>query len=238
MSCERYKKAVIEAAASGARAPNGAAGEHINSCTDCREFFAREQALFAAIDTAAQRISNNEMPASLLAGVQAALVRQPARIRRPTLVWAPVAVTLLLVVSLTAWMVRHRSSAPSEIQPIAANNPSPAVTSEPRVRKTPPVSVSRIGHPNRSNASVGDADFRSLVPAGQSAQIDQLIKKIQSGGIRGEVLATKPDQELQIPPIVIPPLTVDVADEESLAQPGASGIVVSEPSLGSNRSTR
>jgi len=76
MSCERYKKALIEAGASGEVWPGDGVGEHLNACTDCRAFFAREQGLFAAIDISAHRVSNITIPPSLVSRLEATLPQQ------------------------------------------------------------------------------------------------------------------------------------------------------------------
>ena len=237
MSCKRYKKALTEAAAVGDRWPIGPAGEHVTSCSPCREFFLKEQALFAAVDTAAQQISKAEVPPSLFAGVHAAIALEPACRRSRTLLWAPVAASILFAVTVTAWIVRNRSSAPSELQTIAAVSVAPTGTSE-TLRESHSTVLSRIKHHKSSNVPFRTADFHPLVPPGQSAQVGRLIDDIRAAAIDASILVTQPNQELQIPPIVILPLTVDVANEESNGQSGISEVSVSEPSLDTNRRTR
>jgi hypothetical protein len=71
MSCENYKDALTEAAASGAT-PQGELRAHLAECASCREAFAQEQSLFAAIDDGLHTSANTEVPPSLLPRVRAA----------------------------------------------------------------------------------------------------------------------------------------------------------------------
>jgi len=70
MPCEHFKEALIEAAATGA-ALRGPFGAHLAECASCREAFAQEQSLFAAIDAGLYTRANVEVPASVLARVRA-----------------------------------------------------------------------------------------------------------------------------------------------------------------------
>jgi len=72
MPCEHYKDALIEAASTGA-APQGELQAHLAECTSCREAFAQEQFVFAAIDSGLHTIANGEVPPSLLPRVRASL---------------------------------------------------------------------------------------------------------------------------------------------------------------------
>lgn len=117
MSCERYKKTLIETAASGSTSPTDAAGEHLSACTACREFLEREQALFAAIDRAAHRISNNEMPRSLLPSLQAALAQQNSGRSFAIPVWAyafAAAAVALIILTVQNWR-QPKTPAPDQI---------------------------------------------------------------------------------------------------------------------------
>lgn len=237
MPCD-YKKTLSEAAARGDASLDEGVRDHLESCTDCQEFFACEQALFATIDTSVQRISNANSPPVLLAKVRAAIALKPTSRSNRAFLWAPVAAAVLLAVSPTAWVVRHYSSGPSEIQPIAAVNVGPAWTAPPG-QDTHPVIISRTNRRKSSNASLRIAVFHPLVSAGQSETINRLVENIRTGEIDGGVLVAQPNQDLQIPPIVIPPLTVaDITDEQSNSRLGISGIPVSQPSLDVDRSTR
>jgi hypothetical protein len=72
MPCEHYKDALIEAVAEGA-GPSGELRAHLAECASCREAFAHEHSLFAAIDSGLHATANSEMPASLLPRVRTVL---------------------------------------------------------------------------------------------------------------------------------------------------------------------
>jgi hypothetical protein len=237
MSCNQYKKDLTEAAAAGHQ-PIGAAGEHLASCAGCREFFARELALFAAIASRLHEHANAKPSPSLLASVRSSMALAPAPKSRPGLFWVPVTASIFLAIAFSAWTIRHTNSGPSETQTLAANSAAPHPTQNTLTPHPQPLSARRTKHHQVSKAAVTKVDFRPLVPAGQPVQIDRLIGEIRSGVIDGEVLITRPKQDLQIPAIVIPPLNPDWADNESRGESGVSGISVSEPSLELDRSTR
>lgn len=69
MPCEHYKDALMEAA--GGAAPQEELREHLAACASCREAFAQEQSLFAAIDSGLHAAANAEVPPSLLPRVRA-----------------------------------------------------------------------------------------------------------------------------------------------------------------------
>lgn len=72
MSCEHYKDALSEAAATGAT-PQGELRAHLESCSSCRAAFVQEESLFTAIDANLHAAANAEVPPSLLPRVRAGL---------------------------------------------------------------------------------------------------------------------------------------------------------------------
>ena len=238
MSCNQYKKALTEVAAAGHASLSDALREHLKSCLGCREFFAREQALFAAIASRVHEHANAQPSPSLLASVRASIALEPAPKSRPALFWIPVTASILLAVAFSAWTIRHRNSSPSEMHALTASSAAARPSQNTLTPLPQPVFVLKTKHRQISKAIVTNADFRALVPAGQPVQIDRLVGKIRSGVVDGKLLIMQPKQDLQIPAIVIPPLNPDLADNESRGQSGVSGISVSEPSLELDRSTR
>jgi hypothetical protein len=72
MPCQHYKDALIEVAASGG-VSSGELRAHLFECASCREAFAEEQSLFAAIDSGLHAEANAEVPPSLIPRVRARL---------------------------------------------------------------------------------------------------------------------------------------------------------------------
>src|SRR5437899_5592584 len=87
MLCEKYKEALIDAAASGAALPN-ALREHVQACEHCAAMLAGEQALFAAVDAGLHKAANAEVPCSFLPNVQAKLATETVPSRNPIPGWA------------------------------------------------------------------------------------------------------------------------------------------------------
>jgi len=98
MSCEEYRPKLIEAAAMPAE--TGAALQtHLADCASCRELFADEQKLYAAIDGELSRVANAEATPSFLPRVRAAIdaERSAARASRSRFVLWPVAAAMAAV---------------------------------------------------------------------------------------------------------------------------------------------
>ena len=72
MPCERYKEALIYAAASGLP-PSREVRLHLEDCSSCTGFFAREQSLLASIDAGIRQMAQAEVPASVVAAFRARL---------------------------------------------------------------------------------------------------------------------------------------------------------------------
>src|SRR6267142_1283250 len=68
MLCDKYKEALIEAAASGAALPGGLR-EHVEVCAICGARLAAERTLFAAIDGGLDKAANAKVRSSFLPNV-------------------------------------------------------------------------------------------------------------------------------------------------------------------------
>ena len=76
MFCNAYNKSLTEAAAVGKElAP--ALQKHLSECEFCRNAFAEEKSLFAAIDSVLHTAANTEVPATLIPRVHVALNNEP-----------------------------------------------------------------------------------------------------------------------------------------------------------------
>jgi hypothetical protein len=75
MLCDKYKKALMEAAAGGAALPS-AASEHVNVCAHCRQEFAAQESLFAVVDEALRTRANPPVGANFDHRVRLALQAQ------------------------------------------------------------------------------------------------------------------------------------------------------------------
>ncbi len=107
MSCKHYKKALIEAAATGAALPF-AFRDHLEACAHCRSMFAAEKLLFSAIDSTIRARANTEMPSSLMSRVQNALSKE-GMTRPKTTSWALAPAGALLAMMAVLLSLRQES---------------------------------------------------------------------------------------------------------------------------------
>lgn len=75
MNCRMVRERIEESLPAELAAPAPEFLAHCERCADCRAFYERERALFAAIDNGMQGIVNEPVPVSLLPRVRAALER-------------------------------------------------------------------------------------------------------------------------------------------------------------------
>jgi hypothetical protein len=149
MSCEHYKDALIETAASGS-APSGALRAHLAECDSCRAAFDEEQSLFAAIDSGLHTTANSEVPPSLLPRVRARLeevgIAPLLRWVQP-FIFSSAGVALAFVIFLMARphhatienVAKQSPAIPTPMVPATNKNPgknSPADTQTTSVRST------------------------------------------------------------------------------------------------------
>jgi hypothetical protein len=99
MLCEKYKEALVEAAASGAALPN-ALREHVQACEHCAAMLAGERALFAAVDAGLHKAANAKVRPSFVPNVQANLATETVPARNPIPAWGLVCATGALALAV------------------------------------------------------------------------------------------------------------------------------------------
>lgn len=222
MSCEEYRKSIIEAAASGEQ-PSNPLRLHLDGCTTCRAAFEGERRLFAAIDTGVRKSVHYEVPASLQAVVRARIAEEAMPRWNWMRTWAAVAASAALIIGiLVARNARHSDAIPNTKPTDVANvvrqqTPIPGSTSlSPRVAAVR-TRKRRGGGFTKSENYVVAGEAQPLVPAGQRQAVDELIAGLQRGEVQGEILVSRTwngqVEDLQIPAIEIRPLSTVSADE-------------------------
>ena len=98
MLCDKYKDALIEAAASGAALPI-ALSEHVETCALCAAKLAGEQTLFAAVDAGLRKAANARVRSSFVAAVKANLATETVPTGKPVPRWALVSATAALALA-------------------------------------------------------------------------------------------------------------------------------------------
>jgi len=99
MPCEKYKEALVEAAASGAALPN-ALREHVQACEHCAAMLAGERALFAAVDVGLHKAANAKVRPSFVPNVQTTLATETVPTRNPIPAWGLVCATGALALAV------------------------------------------------------------------------------------------------------------------------------------------
>lgn len=206
MPCESYREALTEAAATNAEVA-GAARAHLESCADCRAFFAEERTLFSAIDGGLRISANADVPPDLLPRVRARLGAEAAPKRRG--VFAPVmlASTAVLLVGFAFVRVSRHVKQP-RVGPVIQNagDVAPPEVVSPREKSSRKTTATMAMRVTRQHAHATPAEKLEepvvLVPAGQGEAVELLMASLRRGEIKGEVLVEDGnDRDPQLPPI-------------------------------------
>jgi hypothetical protein len=223
MPCEHYKDALIEAAATSA-GPQGELRAHLGECASCRDAFAQEQFLFAAIDSRLHAAVNAEVPPSLLPRVRAALdevaVAHPPQWLQ-SLVLASATVVLAFMVFMIA-RPRHATPTnvarqgpvvgPSPMTPATNVNPGniPAAASETVSTRANPPHMERNStffHP------VASSNPEVLVPPDEREAFARFVVALRGRGEVALALVTPAVQTKEESPS-IEPLQIKLLDEQ------------------------
>jgi hypothetical protein len=99
MLCEKYKEALVEAAASCGALPD-ALREHVQACDHCAAVLTGERALFAAVDAGLHKAANAKVRSSFVPNVQATLATETVPTRNPIPAWGLVCATGALALAV------------------------------------------------------------------------------------------------------------------------------------------
>jgi len=226
MLCERYKKALIETAALGQPAEEFAPAvrEHVSECAACQSLLQAQYQLQSAIGEGLKLRAGVEAPEDLSLRVR----RLTAGERRPrvrVLQWAVAgaAVAMVFLVfmvrdSLRRWNTRN---APGELAVTLSSGPG--IRPVERNRGANRTRVSK--RVRAATTSVVEAEFRPVVSSQQREIVDQLVRSVQRGEFKGEILLSEAQssetKDLQIAPKRLEVLSV--AAEGSAPDTGVSG---------------
>jgi len=136
MLCEKYKEALVEAAASGAALPN-ALREHVQACEYCAAMLTGERALFAAVDAGLHKAANAKVRPSLVPNVKANLATETVPSRNPIPGWALVCAAGALAVAAAFLSVPRGSHDKARTEGISVPSGVPAVAAGVGLRLSP-----------------------------------------------------------------------------------------------------
>lgn len=223
MSCQHYKDALIEAAASGAETQSGLR-THLDACAACHAAFEQEQALFASIEASLHVTANAEVPASLLPRVRARLDDEAAPRRFWGTNWLALASAAVMVVAFFAARALWRSSVtekPVETAVKANGKPLqnqgsgvvPAVESNSASRRQP-VIVKTPSVPERMIRAMSMPEV--LVPRDQEVLVAEYAEQWNLHK-RPLLLAEQFDPTI-LPPLQVVPIQIEELDVKLLAE--------------------
>jgi hypothetical protein len=107
MNCDRYKNALLDAAASHEE-PGDKLAHHLEVCAQCRAAFRTEQELLSRIDDAIRTRVNEDPRPGFLAQIRSQLSRVPHAQPESNPVWAVAAAALALVLVVVYPMINLR----------------------------------------------------------------------------------------------------------------------------------
>jgi hypothetical protein len=136
MLCDKYKEALIEAAASGTALPIPVRG-HVDACEGCRTMLAGEQTLFAAVDAGLHRAANAKVRSCFLPKVKANLAAETVPARNPIPRWAFVCATGVLALAAAFLNLPRGSHDEARTEGIIASNETSASAGEGRLSLAP-----------------------------------------------------------------------------------------------------
>jgi len=190
MFCDAYNKSLTEAAVAG-KELTPALQKHLSECEFCRNAFAEEKSLFAAIDSVLYTAANTEVPATLIPRVHVALNNERGpQSRGFNFLWGigGAAVTAVVVLSLLYFPFKHQSTpvGPSP-SPVATAKNSP---DEPALNPAHGSGVSSL-HPVIPKVVVVNSMSQQrlpevLVPPDEGAALvryEEILRRRQAGAV-------------------------------------------------------
>ena len=161
MNCGQCQQEMLESLAAGQQFLSTAAGDHLQSCGRCAEYFQSQRELFRSIDAGLHSFVNQPIPPSLLPGVRIRLEERPSFAQNARLRWqlAAVSAAALLAVCVgyvsRAPVLRVHSSPKSFVSkrafnaspslPIQSASPSPALLHTKSTKHSNSSAPTRIG---------------------------------------------------------------------------------------------
>jgi hypothetical protein len=156
MLCDKYKEALIEAAAKGAALPIPLR-KHVDACERCRAILTGEQTLFAAVDAGLHRAADAKVPSCFLHKVKASLAAETVPARNPIPRWAFVCATGALALAAAFLTLPRASHDETHKEGIVASSETSASASAGRLSFAPQhktiFSATASKAPNKQNVS-------------------------------------------------------------------------------------
>jgi hypothetical protein len=229
MLCDKYKEALIEAAANGAALPH-ALSEHVQACGHCAAMLAGERNLFAAVDAGLQKAANAKVRPSFVPNVQANLATETVPTRNPIPAWGLVCATGALALAVAVLSIPRGAHDKASTEAITVQGQLPAGAGEVGLSLAPE-------HKTRFSARAYRAPKQLEVAGAASHEPEVLVQPEEDEYLRrfyatvrnpeGDVRAIVADEhEIMAKPQVIAQIEVkdlrieDLDDESGLTKIG------------------
>ena len=223
MLCEKYKEALVEAAASGAALPN-ALCEHVQACEHCAAVLTGEQAIFAAVDAGLHKAANAKVRPSFVPNVQATLATETVTTRNPIPAWGLVCATGALALAVAFLGLPRGTSDKARIEAINVPSKVPSRAGEAMLslipeRKTPS-SAGAYKAPKQQNFSVaGSPEPEVLIQPEEEQLLKRFYAAVRQPAGDAKVFVTDNHEVtpklLVIEQIEVNDLRIESLDEES-----------------------
>ena len=240
MSCEQYKEALIDAAASGDTLPLDLRS-HLDGCVSCLAAFEEERRLLAAIDSGVRAAVNGPVPLSLIPAVHLREAQEDAsNAKRSPSTWIYLAAAAALILVLFPLL------RPRNVQPFAQSRTEATTSSasigiglqagEPSAKhglakNAQPQPASAIGQRANSKSptptrTVLAFDVRPprpevLVPPDERIALTKYLSRREASGAEPKSLAVavaNSSSEPQVEPLTIEPLQIAQLELKSLEE--------------------
>jgi anti-sigma factor RsiW len=215
MSCEKFKAALIDAAASNTE-PQGALRSHVESCESCAAELAEQRALIAAIDGSLHRQMNAPVSAAMLQRLEVRLAHEPQPKRAPRFaqIFAGAFATLAVAAAIIVVLPRQGQQTRDAKQ---INSQSAPLIDEARVVTQPQSATTEKLQPQISNHHIRVSSVRPstktasthsspevLVPPDERIAFEHYL-----AGLRGQpglvvAVANRAPQDLSVTPLAMP----------------------------------
>ena len=221
MSCEAYKNALIEAAASGTE-PFGDLQTHLGECSACHAQFSEAQSLFAAIDSGMSAVANTQPPASFLPRVRSRVAQEGTPRFNWTTAWATTAVAGSIF-AVVAFTLLHGGKQPQQqtLQIPEVQQPQPHKQADSQAiaqtEKKAIVSIASVpGRPqhnaHKSTRSSIQQQPDVLVPAAERESYLRLVSALQRPEVVLRLEPPKSEEVLRVDPVQVAQLSVPPLD--------------------------
>lgn len=215
MNCREYQAQITEALAHGSQPLSIRLATHTDSCSTCREFHTKQQALFQSIDAELQSLANQPVPPSFLPVVRDRIRQNVETHRWPSPAWSLLAGTAALIIIFGVASKFHSS--------IRYRNASPntATASATRVEAMPAQPTAKIAPVHHGSRSLSDAlgsspEFSKVIvlPEEQKA-FTRFLAQVPEHQ-QATLALTRPTMMESVEPVEIAPLQIATLEVKPL----------------------